>query len=118
MVETGGPQPGGQSTELPHGPPAWVLAHGVGLIEGALVGSDEPGGHVFVIVRPDGRRFQVSEPLYRLAELLQGRLSADQVAARLSERLGRSLGASDVATLVETKLAPQGVVRALDTPIT
>jgi hypothetical protein len=56
--------------------------------------------------------------LYRLAELLQGRLSADQVAARLSERLGRSLGASDVATLVETKLAPQGVVRALDTPIT
>ena len=118
MVGIGGPQAGDEGTDLPHAPAAWALAHGVGLIEGALVGSDGPGGHVYVIVRPDGRRFQVSEPLFRLAELLQGRLSADQVAARLSERLGRSLGASDVATLVETKLAPQGVVRALEPPIT
>ena len=96
----------------------WALAHGVGLMEGALVGPEGLGGHTYVIVRPDGRRFQVSEPLYHLAELLQGRLSADEVAARLSERLGRSLTASDVVTLVETKLAPQGVVRALETPIT
>jgi hypothetical protein len=118
MVEVGGPAAGDRGAEVPQAPPAWALAHGVGLIEGTLVGPDGPGGHVFVIVRPDGRRFQVSEPLYRLAELLQGRLSADQIAARLSERLGRSLGASDVATLVETKLAPQGVVRALETPIT
>ena len=96
----------------------WALAHGVGLMEGALVGAEGAGGHAYVIVRPDGRRFQVSEPLYRLAELLQGRLSADKVAARLSERLGRSLTAADVVTLVETKLAPQGVVRARETPIT
>ncbi len=94
--------------ETPH---PWPLARGVGLVEGALIGPEGPGGHVYTLVLPDGRRFQVSGPLYRLAELLASTLSAEEVAARLSERLGRSLGAADVAALVETKLAPQGVVR-------
>jgi hypothetical protein len=95
-------------TPVPH---PWPLAYGVGLLEGTLVGAVGAGRHAYALVLRDGRRFEVSEPLYRLAELLQGRLSAEEIAARLSARLGRPLSVADVAGLVELKLAPQGVVR-------
>ncbi len=91
-------------------PHPWPLARGVGLLEGTLAGADGAGGHVYALVLPSGRRFQVSEPLYRLAELLRGRLPAAEVAAGLGGRIGRPLSAADVATLVATKLAPHGVV--------
>lgn len=88
----------------------WPLAPGVSLQEGTLVGDDCAGAHVYALLLPSGRRFQVSEPLYRLAQLLQTRLPAEEIAARLGARLGRPLSVADVATLVATKLAPQGVV--------
>ena len=110
-------QGAGSGDEHPDpGPPTpdpveWRLASGVWLVEGTAVGAgaavDE---HVYTLVLPDGRRYQVSEPLYRLAELLECRLSLQEVAARLSERLGRPLTVADVAGLVERKLVPQHVV--------
>ncbi|HEY7064644.1 MAG TPA: hypothetical protein VII06_24435 [Chloroflexota bacterium] len=110
--------PGQEATPAPataDAPPAavphpWPLARGVGLLEGTLAGAEGPGSHVYALVLPSGRRFQVSEPLYRLAELLRGRLPAEEVAARLGARVGRPLSAADLSTLVATKLAPHGVV--------
>ncbi len=86
----------------------WRLAPGVGLLEGTLVGPAGPAGPAYVLVLPDGRRYRVSEPLYRLAELLRGRLSAEEIAARLSARLGRPLSAGEVTRLVEQRLVPYG----------
>jgi NAD(P)-dependent dehydrogenase (short-subunit alcohol dehydrogenase family) len=80
--------------------------------EDTLPGPEPAGAHVYALLLPNGRRFQVSEPLYRLAELLQTRLPAEEIAARLGARLGRSLSVADVAALVATKLAPEGVVAA------
>jgi hypothetical protein len=93
--------------DIPH---QWPLARGVSLLEGTLVGGEQPGAHVYALVLPSGRRFQVSEALYRLAELLQSRLPPDEIAARLTARLGRRLTVANVAALVDTKLRPQGVV--------
>jgi hypothetical protein len=90
----------------------WQVARGVSLWEGTLAGAEPAGAHVSALLLPNGRRFQVSEPLYRLAELLQTRLPAEEIAARLGARLGRSLSVADVAALVATKLAPEGVVAA------
>ena len=92
-------------------PHPWPLAPGVGLLEGTQVGPEGVAGPVYALVLPDGRCFQLSEPLYRLAELLRGTWSADEIAARLSQRLGRTASAADVGRLVESKLAPQGIVR-------
>ena len=89
---------------------AWRLAPGVGLLEGTLAGGEPPGARAYALVLPSGRRLQVSEPLFRLAALLQAGLPAEEVAARLSERLGRPLAAADVAALVASKLQPLGVV--------
>src|SRR3954466_12315220 len=88
----------------------WQLAPGVGLLEGTLAGGEPVSAHIYALVLPSGRRFQVSEPLFRLAELLRSRLPAEQIAARLGARLGRPITVADVATLVATRLEPLGVV--------
>jgi hypothetical protein len=108
MVELGTPpgEPVETTTE-------WQLATGVWPVEGTAVGvADADAAHVYTLVRPDGRRFQLTEPLYRLAELLEQRLPLATIAVRLSERVGRRLEPSDVATLIVRKLAPWGVVAA------
>jgi hypothetical protein len=89
----------------------WRLAPGVWLIEGTAVGAPQTiPGHVYTLVRPDGRRFQVSQSLYHLAELIEQELTLATIAQRLSERLGRPLAPRDVATLIEQKLLPWGAV--------
>jgi hypothetical protein len=99
------------STESGEATPEWRLAAGVWPVEGIAFGAPAAdAAHVYTLVRPDGRRFQLSEPLYRLAELLEQRLPLATIAVRLSERLGRSLEPSDVASLIERKLVPWGVV--------
>ena len=106
MVELGTPagEPGEAAAE-------WQLATGVWPVEGIAVGvADAEATHVYTLVRADGRRFQLTEPLYRLAELLEQRLPLATIAVRLSERVGRRLEPSDVATLIVQKLAPWGVV--------
>ncbi len=89
----------------------WRLTPGVGLIEGTLIGPDGPAGPVYGLFLPDGRRYELSEPLYRLAEQLQGRLSVETIADRLSARLGRTLDAPAVTALIESRLAPRGAAR-------
>ncbi len=92
-------------------PTDWILAPGVWPVEGTAVGI--PNGspaHVYTLVRRDGRRFQVSEPLYRLAELLEARLPLAVVAEKLGERLGRPLGEHQVDRLIREKLVPWDVV--------
>jgi hypothetical protein len=92
-------------------PTEWILAPGVWPVEGTVVGA--PGGcpaHSYTLVRRDGRRFQVSEPLYRLAELLEAGHPLAVVAQKLGERLGRSLDERQVARLIREKLVPWDVV--------
>ena len=95
-------------------PVQWRLAPGVWPVEGTVVGGTAaPGEHAYTLVLPNGRRYQVSESLYRLAELLASGLSLEEVAARLSERLGRPIAAAEVEALVERKLVPQGIATVL-----
>jgi len=106
MVELVTPsvEPGKTTTE-------WQLATGVWPVEGIVVGvANAEAVHVYTLVRPDGRRFQLTEPLYRLAELLEQRLPLATIAVRLSERVGRRFEPGDVATLIAQKLEPWGVV--------
>ena len=106
MVELGTPfgEPGKATTE-------WQLATGVWPVQGIALGvANADAAHVYTLVRPDGRRFQLTEPLYRLAELLEQRLPMATIAVRLSERVGRRLEPGDVVTLIAQKLEPWGVV--------
>jgi hypothetical protein len=91
-------------------PREWQLAAGVGLVEGTVIGAGQAAGrHAYTVVLPSGRRFEVSESLYRLAELLAGRRTLSEITARLAERLGRPFSEAEVAALVERKLASQGI---------
>ena len=91
-------------------PMEWQLAPGVWLVEGTAVGTNhDRGQHVYTLVRPDGRRFQVSEALYRLAQALEQRQSLTEIAAHMGAYLARPLSAPDVTKLIHQKLVPWGV---------
>ncbi len=106
-----GPDPTPTAENTPPAGSEWGLAPGVWPVEGFAIGTPRPEpAHVYTLVRPDGRRFQVSESLYRLAELLEARQSLTAIAAELSGRLGRPLGADDVDRLIREKLLPWAVV--------
>jgi putative peptide zinc metalloprotease protein len=57
---------------------------------------------------------QLPGPLYVLVEEIDGERSYEQLAGRLSERIGRSIGPGDVQTLVEERLRPLGVLAQPD----
>ena len=102
------------SAPSPPAPVQWRLAPGVWPVEGTVVGGTAaPGEHAYTLVLPNGRRYQVSEALYRLAELLASGRSLEEVAARLSEWLGRPIAAAEVEALVERKLVPQRIATVL-----
>ena len=95
----------------------WRLAPGVALQEGTVVmGEGAPAACAYTLIHPSGRRYRMAEPLYRLAELLVGDLPLAEVAQQLSARLNRPLGVADVAGLIESKLAAQGLVVPRTTP--
>jgi putative peptide zinc metalloprotease protein len=84
------------------------LADGIELIgEYRGSGFQEPK---YILRRSDGQLVQLSQLLYLLAADLDGRRDLDQLAARLSDTLGRGLAAEQVAFLLDNRLRPAGVL--------
>lgn len=92
--------------------PCWRLAPGVDLLAGTALSCEQRGRTLYLLVAPSGHRYAVSEPLYRLAELLRRPRSLAEIAAALSARLGRQLDAPAVAALIASKLAARGLAMA------
>src|SRR3712207_48974 len=67
-----------------------------------------------LVRRGDGQTVQLTDLLYRVLESIDGRRDLAGVAADLSERIGRSASADDVAFLVEEKLRPLGLLKEAD----
>ena len=64
--------------------------------------------------RADGQVIQLPEILYLVAEAVDGQRTYDEIAAHVSEQIGRGLDADGARMLVEEKLRPLGVVAAED----
>ena len=64
--------------------------------------------------RADGQTIQLTELLYRVLELVDGGRDFDQLAAALSERIGKAASPDDVRFLVEEKLRPLGLLKNPD----
>lgn len=64
----------------------------------------------YVVARADGQVVQVSELLYRLAEAMDSPGTPAELAGRLSAGLGRDVAATQVMSLIDTKLRPAGLV--------
>src|SRR5581483_1919457 len=86
--------------------PAPRLLPGVELAE-LDSGSTE---QAYLLTLPNGRNYQVARPLYCLASLLDGERTTAEVAAALSEQVGRPISPDEVHEIVEQKLAPLGIL--------
>jgi hypothetical protein len=105
-------EPGTGPARSSHDPleAVWRLAPGVWPQEGqAVTGRAMADERAYTLIMPSGRRFELTEPLFRLAELLEAPRSVPDVAARLGKRLGRPISAAQVAALIDEKLADHGV---------
>ncbi|HEX9314079.1 MAG TPA: hypothetical protein VGA71_01545 [Actinomycetota bacterium] len=60
--------------------------------------------------RRDGGVVAVSRLLYLVASVVDGRQTLDEIAARVTPQVGRTVSAGNVAYLVEQKLRPLGVM--------
>ena len=90
------------------GLPTPRLADGVDLL-----GEFQGGGSIeprFLIRRSDGAMLIFSTIVYRLAEELDGRADAAELAERISLRTGGSIDVAGVCYLLKHKLEPLGVV--------
>ena len=97
-------RPGPRGRAGPLGVPE--LATGVDLI-----GEYEASGYKeapCLVRRQDGQTIQLTPLLYATLELIDGRRDAAQIAAALSERMGRAVSADNVRYLVAEKLRPTG----------
>jgi putative peptide zinc metalloprotease protein len=99
--------PGGQeSADRPR------LAEGID-----LVGEFEGSGYVdphYLARRSNGTVIQLSRLLFLVAEASDGQRTLDQIAAQVGERFGRTVSPDNVATLVDEKLRPLGVLADRD----
>jgi putative peptide zinc metalloprotease protein len=62
------------------------------------------------LIQRGDRYLQVSEVLYRVAELCDGIRTDSDIAVLISAATRRDVSAADVHALIETKLAPAGIV--------
>jgi putative peptide zinc metalloprotease protein len=88
------------------------LADGVQLL-GQYEGSgfkDPP----YIVRRADGQMVQLPPLLYMVAEGVDGERGFAEIAARVSERLGRGVSEQDVSYLAEKKLRPLGLLAGSD----
>jgi putative peptide zinc metalloprotease protein len=63
-----------------------------------------------LIRRADGQVIQLTRLLYLVTALIDGARGADDIAAQVSEALGRSLTGDQVRYLVTAKLVPLGII--------
>src|SRR3954454_5163659 len=64
--------------------------------------------------RGDGQTIQLTPLLYQVLEAIDGRRTLDEVAAEVTERLGRTVSADNVRTLMERQLDPMGLLVKAD----
>jgi putative peptide zinc metalloprotease protein len=89
------------------GPPP-QLADGI-----ELIGRYEDSGYEdppFIARREDGQVIQMPDLLYIVAEEVDGQRSYDEIAERVSEKIGKEIAPDDAKMLVEEKLGPLGVI--------
>jgi len=102
----------GAVAALPTETPAPRLLPGVLLTELDSGASEQ----MYLLRLPNGRNFQIAGPLYHLATLLDGQRTPATIAAELGARLGRTVTAEDVVTIIERKLVPLGILATDDEP--
>lgn len=66
----------------------------------------------FILRRADGQIIQVPRLLYLVAGNLDGKRDVAQVATRVSDEVGRTLGADQVSYLLDQRLRPVGILAA------
>ncbi|HLI28793.1 MAG TPA: hypothetical protein VKZ60_17140 [Chloroflexota bacterium] len=71
---------------------------------------------MYLLRLPNGRHFQLAGPLYHLVSLLDGQRTPAAIAVELGARLGRPITAEEVATIIDRKLAPLGILATADAP--
>ncbi|MDP1794923.1 MAG: hypothetical protein Q8K63_12390 [Acidimicrobiales bacterium] len=109
MTVTSAPSDGANAS--PTQPPL-ALADGLD-----LVGEFEGSGFIEApsIVRlASGQTIQLTELLYVVLESIDGTRSNDEIAALVSERIGKQASAENIAYLAEEKLRPLGVLKNVD----
>ncbi len=82
------------------------------LLPGLHLGELDSGAteQAYLLTLPDGRNFQLAGALYHLTCLLDGERDTVEIAAALSQRIGRRVTAEEVETIVDRKLAPLGIL--------
>jgi hypothetical protein len=69
--------------------------------------AEQPGWRMEL---PDGRAFALTDALRRLVGLVDGHRTVGEIAARLTEEVGRPVSAEQISTLLHERLAPLGVL--------
>lgn len=101
---------GGNVTTAPDGalPRHWSVSPGLvflGPVEGSGLKNSS-----YLLQRGDGQVVQLSELLHLVMTSLSPEKSAAEVARQVSDAYGRELGAGGLQHLVDTRLAPMGLV--------
>ncbi|RYP84166.1 hypothetical protein EKO23_17010 [Nocardioides guangzhouensis] len=89
-----------------------VRAEGIQLI-GAMPGSgykDPPA----LVRRADGQMVQLTPLLFQVLDAIDGERTHDEIAAKVTTAYGRRVSADNVATLVDKKLRPIGLLLKAD----
>jgi hypothetical protein len=71
-------------------------------------GEEQP---VWRMELPDGRAFALTDALRRLVALVDGHRTVGEIAARLSEDMGRPVAVAQISALLHDRLAPMGVLQ-------
>ena len=100
------PRPDARRPDVP------APADGIHLI-GAQPGSGykEPPA---LVRRADGQMIQLTPLLFRVLEAVDGRRTYDEIAERVTATYGKQVSAANIATLVDDKLRPIGVLLKAD----
>ncbi|MBB5959573.1 putative peptide zinc metalloprotease protein [Saccharothrix tamanrassetensis] len=103
---TTAPRPPGAERDVPH------RARGV-----ELIGELRDSGYrrpPALVRRADGQVLQLTPLLYRVLQAVDGRADHAEIAGTVGRAVGRRVSADDVRVLLETKLAPLGVLTLPD----